>query len=87
MAKLVVCALFDSAIQAYTRPIFVQAIGQAVRSFNDEVNRQAADNQLNAHPEDFHLSLIGTWDEETGKFDQAETRVLARGQDVKEQPK
>lgn len=80
-----VCAVFDSAALAYGQPFFVPAIGSALRSFTDEVNRKAQDNALAMHPEDYTLHMLGTFDDERGVFDQtgdAEPRVLARGKDV-----
>lgn len=86
MSKRCVLAVFDSAIQAFGQPIFVPAIGAGVRSFSDETNRAAADNQFYAHPEDFELRYLADFDDETGVFSTpAEgTRVLARGKDVKQ---
>ncbi|WNK14868.1 MAG: nonstructural protein [Microvirus sp.] len=84
MTKLIICGLWDSAVQAYTRPIFVQAAGQALRSFIDEVNRADKDNNLHNHPEDFELRYLGEWDDETGAFSVGDSHasVLARGKDV-----
>ena len=78
-----VCAIFDTAVQAYGQPIFVVAPGQAIRSFVDEVNKIAPDNQLNTHPEDFELYELCTFDDNTGLFSQTAPRLLTRGQDVK----
>ncbi|QXP08448.1 MAG: nonstructural protein [Arizlama microvirus] len=86
MSKLIVCAVFDSAVQAYSRPFYVPALGAAVRSFTDETNRSAADNPLFQHPADFDLRVLATFDEESGVFGEPEGgagRVLARGSDVK----
>lgn len=82
--KRYVCAVFDSAVQAFGQPFFVPAIGAALRSFTDEVNRKSADNALSQHPEDYTLHALGTFDDETGEFAVSEDsrRVLARGKDV-----
>lgn len=84
MAKLQVCAVWDSAVQAFNRPIFVPHAQAAVRSFSDEVNRSSEDNTLNKHPDDFELRLLATFDEESGQFGVPEggTRVLVRAKDV-----
>lgn len=60
------------------------AIGAALRSFTDEVNRAAQDNALHMHPDDYTLHVVAVFDDETGKFESDETtfRVLARGKDV-----
>lgn len=84
MPKVVVVAARDSAIGAYGRPVFAPSAGAAVRSFVDEVNRKADDNQFSAHPEDFELCWLAVFDDETGAFEPPEggVRVLARGKDV-----
>lgn len=86
MSKRCVLAVFDSAILAFGQPIFVPAIGAGLRSFVDEVNRQAADNNLCNHAEDFSLHYLSDFEDETGEFTAPEggARVLARGKDVKQ---
>lgn len=81
----VVCAVFDSAVQAWMRPMFVPSTGVAMRSFSDEVNRAAEDNQMNRHPDDFDLWILATFDDEAGMFLEPEgkRRVLLRAKDVK----
>lgn len=61
-----VCATLDRAADAFGRPIFVNAIGQAIRSFNDEINRKDEQNPLYLHPEDFDLYHLGSYDDNTG---------------------
>lgn len=68
MTKSVVVAVFDSAVQAYGRPIFVPAIGVALRSFQDEVNRKDSENPVAAHPSDYELFNLGVFDDATGVF-------------------
>lgn len=83
---LAVCAVFDSAVQAYSRPMFVPHTGAAIRGFGDEVNRKEAGNPLAAHPEDYELHHLAMWDEIKGNFinvtDGTDVDiVLARGKD------
>ena len=81
-----VVAVRDSAMNAFAKPIFVQSIGVATRSFSDEVNRKGDDNQLSSHPEDFELYQLGTFDEETGRFVNCEVpQLIVRGKDVSKQ--
>lgn len=84
MGNRVVCAVFDSAIQAFGQPFFVTARAQAVRSFTDEARRAAPDNQLNAHPEDFELFAIAEWSDASGHFTNHEPELLVRGKDCVE---
>lgn len=64
MATLEIIAVHDRQLDAYMRPFTAQSIGQAIRSFRDEVNR--ADSELHKHPEDYTLFKLGTFDEYTG---------------------
>ena len=66
MAALQVVSVFDRAIQAFGRPVFVPAVGAALRSFGDEINR--ADSEMHAHPDDFELYHLGQFDDTTGLF-------------------
>jgi hypothetical protein len=77
-----VCAIRDRAVDAFNPPLCVAHQGQAVRGFTDEINRKAADNQLNAHPEDFDLYHLGTFNSETGIFDVGQPRMICVGKDV-----
>lgn len=82
---LIVLSVFDKAASAYGRPVFATAIGAAVRSFSDEVNRRADDNSMFAHSSDFELYELGTFDDSTAKFDALGVpRLLVRGGDVRE---
>lgn len=82
--RVVVCSVFDSAVQAFQRPFFVPSIGAAIRSFTDEVNRDHAENLLNKHPQDFCLHYLCDFMEDSGQFstDAEGSRVLIRGQDA-----
>lgn len=86
MTRMIVCAVMDTAVQAYARPIFLPSVGMALRSFSDEVNRAAPDNQMNVHPDDFSLWVLAEFDDEAGMFLEPEggRRVLVRGKDVKQ---
>lgn len=68
MALLIVVAVKDRALDAFMRPFFVPTVGMALRSFQDEVNRKERDNAIHAHPEDYDLYKLGSWDEESGVF-------------------
>lgn len=65
---LQIVAIRDRAVDAFHRPAFVPAIGAAIRSFGDEINRRAADNELNKHPEDYDLYHLGTYDDAHASF-------------------
>ena len=73
----------DRAADVFNRPFFVPHRNVAVRDFTDEVNRSAADNQLNKHPDDFDLYFLGTFDDNTAVFSmEDQPTVLVRAKDV-----
>ncbi|AXH76127.1 MAG: nonstructural protein [Microviridae sp.] len=61
-------SVFDIALGTFGRPMFLQSTGQAIRSFSDEVNRSADDNQMNKHPVDFSLFHLGEFDDDAAEF-------------------
>lgn len=77
-----IVAVFDAAANAFARPIFVPSVGIAMRSFTDEVNRSAADNEMYKHPQDFRLFELGRYDDATGMFDCVTPQLLASGTQV-----
>lgn len=83
--KLVICCVRDRAANMFAQPMFVAATGIAIRSFINEVNRAAPDNQLYLHPADFDLYELGTYDDSNAKFEALpEARQICIGKDVKE---
>lgn len=81
--KYKVLAIRDRAIDAYGVPVFVASVGGAIRSFSDEVNRAADNNQFNKHPEDFDLFLLGEFDDADGSFDlRSRPEQVAIGKDL-----
>jgi len=81
MILFVVCVK-DRAADVFNRPFFVPHRNVAIRDFTDEVNRVATDNQLNKHPDDFDLYLLGEFDDSRGAFVNNEPQVLVRAKDV-----
>lgn len=80
--KQIVCAVHDSAMDAFLRPFYVPTTNMAARSFTDEVNRKAEDNGMYNHPDDYILWKLGTFDEESGVFEN-DPAVIVRAKDVK----
>jgi hypothetical protein len=81
---LVLCSVKDRAADAYARPMFVPSVGVAIRSFSDEINRQADDNQLYHHSDDFDLYEFGSFDDNSGMFALHEQpKLLSLGKQVK----
>ena len=80
--NLFVVSVKDRAASVFNRPFFVPHRNVAIRDFTDEVNRVAADNQLNKHPDDFDLYLLGEFNDNTGEFSISTPQVLVRAKDV-----
>lgn len=59
--------VFDQKAQAYLPPFFLHQEGMATRSFSDAVNDK--EHQFGAHPEDYTLFSIGTYDDERGMLE------------------
>lgn len=80
----IVCAVKDRAADAFGRPFFVPTQGVAIRSFMDEVLRDAADNQLHQHPDDFDLYELGSFDDSNGMIVMlSEPKLLMLGKQVR----
>ena len=80
--KMVIACVKDRATDAYGTPMFLVSVGQGMRSFSDEVNRESEENQLFRHPDDFDLYELGEYDTDSGSFDCFVPRLLARGKDI-----
>lgn len=79
---LQVCVVRDRAANVYGTPFFAPSVGVAIRSFSDEVNRAAPDNNMNRHSEDFDLFHLGTFEDNGATFTCEAPRQLAVGKDV-----
>lgn len=78
---LKVCAVKDSAADAFGRPFFVPTIGLAMRSFIDEVNNR--ESPFNAHPDDYTLYEIGEFDDNVGSLVSWDVpRLVMRGKEA-----
>lgn len=82
--KIEVMAIKDQQTNAFGQPIFVPTIGAAIRMFGDEINRNADNNQLYKHPEDFSLYHLGSYDDNAGKFQNLDAPTcITTGKQVK----
>lgn len=72
----VICTVRDAAADVYGRPFFTVSQAVAIRTFSDEVNNSENGNQMNAHPKDFALYEIGTYDDSNAKMELLEAPKL-----------
>lgn len=63
--KLVVVSVYDTVAQYFCVPFFVKTVAEAERSFVDACNDKQV--SISAHPEDYKLMRIGSFDDSTGE--------------------
>lgn len=82
--KYIMASVRDTKSEAYGRPFFVQSIGVAIRSFDDEVNNPEENNMLYKHSEDFALFHVGNFDDSKGSVEAVNPpKILIEGMQVK----
>lgn len=65
--KLTIYTIYDSGISAHMQPFFMQSDGQAIRTFQDNVNSETQ-STISKHPSDYTLFKIGTYDDNTAEI-------------------
>lgn len=69
--ELYVVSVYDLALGAFGRPVFVRSKGEALRSFQYEVNKAQSTEGASAvadHPQDFQLFYLGMFNDDDGRF-------------------
>ena len=61
-----ILSIYDAKAETFSPPVFCVAIGEGVRSFEDEINNPQS--PFSRHPEDYTLFHLGTYDEQIGGF-------------------
>lgn len=67
MNYVIVCVR-DIKSEVYGKPFYVRSLGEAARSFEDEINRKDEQNMMYNHPQDFQLFEMGVYDDNDGQF-------------------
>lgn len=81
MSVLYLVAVCDVKAGSFLPPMAVAHVQVAMRSFEQEVNRDAPDNMIAKYPEDFHLYKLGTFNQVTGDLEQ-EHELLCKAVNV-----
>ena len=76
--------LYDSKSQTYTAPTLHKTNAEAKRSFAGAVNAGDKGGVIAAHPADFTLFEIGTWDDENCSLVAIDKVAVANGLDLLE---
>lgn len=71
--KLKMYAVYDSKVEAYLQPFFMQTKGEAIRGWQDVCN----DPKTNfyKHPADYTLFELGAYDSSTGQVDSYAAKI------------
>lgn len=81
--NMVVCSIRDSKTELYSAPLYFLSVGQAIRSFSDEINRADDKSQFFNHPGDFDLWQVASFNDHSGEFDNViPPKRLAVGKEV-----
>lgn len=78
--KMKFYAIFDDATAAYMRPFLMQSDGQAMRMFLDECKK--SDSPIAAHPEDYSLFRVGSWNDQDAGIEAQNPTCLARAHEL-----
>ena len=70
---LKIFAVYDSKLAAHFHPFYAPHAAIAKRAFTATVNDR--ESQIHAHPADFTLMELGTWNDETGEFSNHEKPI------------
>lgn len=62
-------AIRDEALKAFNYPFVNPTVDSARRAFGAAVMKQDDNNQFRASPQDFSLFQMGTYDDESGRFE------------------
>lgn len=79
-----IVAVRDRALDTFGVPVFVAALGGAIRSFGDEIQRPGTPDRPNPfydHPDDYDLYLLGEFDDQEGEFSTQRPSQIAVGKD------
>lgn len=68
-------SIYDTASGLYSRPFFTKSDAEAVRSFSDIATD--AEHPIGAHPEDYTLFRLGTFDDVCGELHNEANESLA----------
>ena len=84
--KLVLCSIYDSAVQTYSPPFCVRGIGLAYRDFRFEVRNK--DSRISKSAGDYALFVLGEFDDEACSFTllDAPRRMMTGLDALKEDP-
>jgi len=82
MMELCMYTIWDAKAEAYQQPFFAVNNNVAIRMLQSAVNDPGT--ELNKHPEDFSLFVLGKFDLLEGKLTLSNLAVIAKAHEIKE---
>ncbi len=70
--RLKIFTVYDTKVEAYLQPFYMQSTGAALRAFEDSTNKQ--EHHFNQHPEDYVLFEIGEFNDATATISMYEAK-------------
>lgn len=67
MRPLKIFSVFDSKVGAFIQPMFFRSTPEAIRAFSSACS--STDHEFSKHAEDYTLFELGTWCDESGRFE------------------
>lgn len=71
--KLTIVAIRDIKTDSFFTPQYVRHAGAFLRQLQDEINTAQQPNtvaaSMAAHPEDYEVIELGTWEDQTGRYE------------------
>ena len=74
--KYIVLSVRDVKAGVFSQPFYAPTLQHGIRSFLDAASRDADDNMMRKHPEDFQLYHLGSFDDCVGGFESIGTPQL-----------
>lgn len=71
----------DDKSQVYNRPFFNATHGEAERTLHSLVNDEKS--MISQYPSDFSLYYVGTYDDNTGRFEPCDPQHIAHASSLK----
>ena len=75
-----VYTIYDRASVHYMRIFQAKAHGEVLRAFSDMAMNK--DHEIGAHPEDYSLWFIGTFDDNTGELVRSDFECLGKAHEI-----
>lgn len=80
--KRIVFAVRDIVSNLYAQPFCDVNNGSAIRGFREVIQRGDGTSQIGQHPEDYELFVLGSFDDESARFELLEIpERISRGAD------